>query len=77
MNTNPIAIPVHLDEIIAIPVHPDERDWPVSLVHIPLSKGRFATIQGPLSPKTLTALLGTLEANRDSLVSNSVDDFSI
>lgn len=53
---------------IVIPVHPDERDVPVSLVHVPISKGRYVTIQGPLAPKTMTAMLATLEANKDSLI---------
>ena len=54
--------------IISIPVHPDELDVPVSLVHIPISGGRYVVLQGPLAPKTMTALQGTLEACRDILV---------
>ncbi len=53
---------------ITIPVHPDEYKIPISLVNIPISKGRYVTLCGPLGPKTLTALQGTLEACRDSLV---------
>lgn len=58
---------------IVIPVHPEDEKVPVSLVHIPLSKGRYATICGPLGAKTMTALLGTLEACKDSLVSPEPD----
>ena len=53
---------------ICIPIHTDDAKLPISLVHIQLSKGRFATLQGPLGNKTLTALLGTLEACKDLLV---------
>jgi hypothetical protein len=61
---------------ITIPVHPDEVNVPVSLVHVPLSGGRYATICGPLAPKTMTAVLGTLNACKDILVSKP-DDFQI
>lgn len=61
---------------IQIPIHPDDADVPVSLFHIPLSNGRYATICGPMGRKTLTALLGTLEACKDILVS-SPPDFEI
>jgi hypothetical protein len=62
---------------IVIPVHPDDYNVPISLVHIPLSNGRYATICGPLAHKTLKALLGTLEACKDTLVTAPVEDFEI
>lgn len=61
---------------ISIPAHPDDKDVPVSLVHIPLSQGRYATICGPLGHKTLEALQGTLEACKDVLVAKP-EDFEI
>lgn len=61
---------------ITIPVHPDEYDVPVSIVHIELSEGRYATIQGPLGRKTMTALHATLVACKDILVSKP-EDYSI
>ena len=63
-------------QTIIIPIHPDDKDVPVSLVHIPLSEGRYAKICGPLGRKTLTALQGTLEACKDSMIAKP-DDFSI
>jgi hypothetical protein len=62
---------------IVIPIHPDDRDVPISLVHIPLGNGRYATITGPLARKTLTALLGTLEACKDTLIAKDAEDFEI
>jgi hypothetical protein len=60
---------------ISIPVHPDDKDVPVSLVHIPLSRGRYAILYGPLGRKTLEALQGTLEACKEILVKpESIDD---
>lgn len=59
---------VEKTKTISIPIHPDDKDVPVSLVHVPLSKGRYATICGPLGYKTLCALQGTLLACKDSLV---------
>lgn len=58
---------------IIIPVHPDEQNIPVSLIHLPISEGRYVTIQGPLGRKTLTALQGTLEACKDTLVGKPED----
>ncbi len=62
---------------IAIPVHPDDYDVPVSLVHIPLSAGRYATICGPLGRKTIEALRATLEACKDTLTAKTEPDFEI
>lgn len=62
--------------VISIPAHPDDHNIPVSLVHIPLSEGRYATICGPLGRKTLEALRGTLEACKDTLVKKP-EDFQI
>jgi hypothetical protein len=53
---------------ISIPIHPDDAHAPTSIVHIPLSGGRFATIVGPLMPKTMTMLHDTLLACKDGLV---------
>lgn len=61
---------------IVIPVHPEDYNVPVSLVHIELSPGRYATICGPLGRKTLESLQGTLVACKGSLVSPS-EDFTI
>jgi len=61
---------------IRIPIHPDDKDVPVSLVHIPLSNGRYAVIQGPLGHKTIEALLGTLLACKDCIVAKP-EDFEI
>lgn len=63
-------------QTISIPIHPDDKDVPVSIVHIPLSDGRYATICGPLAHKTLTALQGTLEACKGCLVAKP-EDFTI
>jgi hypothetical protein len=58
--------------------HPDDKDVPVSLVHIPLSRGRYAILYGPLGRKTLEALQGTLEACKEILVKpESIDDYDI
>ena len=63
---------------ISIPIHPDDAGVPVSLVHLELSPGRYATICGPLGRKTLTALRGTLKACEDVLIANpKPDDFEI
>jgi hypothetical protein len=63
---------------IVIPIHPDDANVPISTVHIKLSKGRYATIQGPLGYKTVSALLGTLEACKDVLTAKPApDDFEI
>lgn len=59
--------------IISIPVHPADYDVPVSLVHIPLNKGRYAIIQGPLGRKTLTALYGAIMACKDIMVAKPED----
>lgn len=61
---------------ISIPSHPDYKDVPVSLVHVPLSRGRYVTICGPLGRKTVTALLGTIEACRETLTV-TVQDYEI
>lgn len=55
-------------QTIIIPVHPDELDVLRSVVHIPLSPGRYVTLEGPLAPKTGRALIATLEACKDCLV---------
>lgn len=57
--------------VIAIPIHQEDKKVPISVVHIPISKGRYATLQAPLAEKTMTALLGTLEACKDSLIAKS------
>jgi hypothetical protein len=62
---------------ISIPVHPDDYDVPISLVHIPISRGRYVTLCGPLAYKTLKALQGTLEACKDALVTAPPEDFEI
>lgn len=61
---------------ITIPAHPDDHEVPASLLHIKLSPGRYATVWGPLARKSMTALLNTLEANRDALLAKP-EDFSI
>jgi hypothetical protein len=63
--------------VIEIPVHPDEYNVPVSHINIELSTGRYATITGPLGRKTLTALIGTLKANKETLCAKTEEDFSI
>ena len=54
--------------IISIPIHPEDAKLPISLVHIQLSKGKYAAVCGPLGYKTITALEATLIACKDSLV---------
>jgi hypothetical protein len=64
---------------IQIPIHEDEVGFPVSLVHIQLSSGRFVTIYGPLAPKTMGALIKTIHACKDILVRPTANqsDFEI
>jgi hypothetical protein len=54
---------------LIIPVHPEEVDVPVSVIHIPISNGRFVRFCGPMAPKTLTILLGVMQACKPALVS--------
>lgn len=64
-------------QTISIPIHDDDKDVPISLVHIELSPGRYATLCGPLGRKTLEALQGTLKACEGVLTSGPETDFEI
>jgi hypothetical protein len=60
-------------QTISIPIHPEDSFEPVSLVHIKLSPGRYATICGPLGRKTLMALQATINGCADAMMAPQPD----